>query len=63
MYLREQRQKQAIGDYVSILFQIYNEINEEFDNVISAILFTKQNTLHPTVITPKALRMELLRIL
>lgn len=43
----------------SILFQLYNEVNEDFDNIISVILFAKQYTLHPTVISPKALKAEL----
>lgn len=60
--LRLQSQKQAILEYTSILFQIFNELNQEFDNIIAAILFAKQNTLHPIVITPNTLKNELSKI-
>lgn len=56
--LRLQSQKQAIMEYTSILFKLFNEINEEFDSIIVAILFAQQNTLHPIVITPNDLKNE-----
>lgn len=50
-----------IGHF-NLLSQIISELNEELDQIISAILFSKQNTLHPSVITPRHLYYELLKI-
>lgn len=55
-------QRQAIIDYISLLMQMTSELNQEFDNIISAILFAKQNNLHPSIISPRDLKHELSQI-
>lgn len=53
---------QTITNQLNLLTQLTNELKEEFDTIISAILFSKQDILHPTVITPRHLKDELLKI-
>lgn len=53
---------QTVMDHLNLLSQITEELDEEFDVIISSILFSKQNILHPSIITPKSLREELLKI-
>lgn len=53
---------QVINDHVSLLTQMSSELNEQYDVIISAILFAKQNTIHPMVISPRSLRNELLKV-
>ena len=53
---------QTVTDHLNLLTQLVNELHEEFDVIISAILFSKQNIIHPYVITPRHLRQELLKI-
>lgn len=49
-------------DHLNLLSQLINELNEELDIIVSSILFSKQNILHPSVITPKQLYHELLKV-
>lgn len=53
---------ETVTDHLNFLTHLTTELNEEFDVITSAILFSKQNILHPSVITPKHLREELLKI-
>lgn len=53
---------QKVTDHLNLLTLLANELNEEFDIVISSILFSKQNILHPNVITPRHLKDELSKI-
>lgn len=53
---------QTITDHFNLLSHLINELNEEFDVIISSILFSKQNVLHPSVITPRHLLNELSKI-
>lgn len=55
-------QSQIITEYLTLLFQMITQFNEEYDTIISSILFAKQNTLHPSVITPKDLKNELMQV-
>lgn len=48
-----------ITDHVNLLSELNNKMENEFDNLISAILFAKRNILHPSVITPRNLLIEL----
>ncbi|KAL3273995.1 hypothetical protein HHI36_015413 [Cryptolaemus montrouzieri] len=53
---------QTVSIHFSSISFIMDNLEENFDVIISAILFSKQNVLHPSVITPKQLRQELLKI-
>lgn len=61
-HLESLSRTQIITEYLMLLSQMIQELNEEYDTLISAILFSKQNTLHPSIITPKDLRNELMQI-
>ncbi|XP_055858938.1 uncharacterized protein LOC129921228 [Episyrphus balteatus] len=45
---------------MTFLTYLINECNEQYDLIISAILFSKTNILHPSIITPKRFIDELL---
>lgn len=49
-------------EHNTLLIQLVEELNEQFDVIISSILFAKQNILHPSIITPKNLQLELLKV-
>lgn len=51
--------KEIITQHIGLLSYLSNEINEEIDNLINAVLFARKNTLHPMVITPIQLVTEL----
>lgn len=53
---------ETVTDHLNFLTQLVTDLNEEYDVLTSAILFSKQNIIHPSVITPKHLREELLKI-
>lgn len=53
---------QAITENMGFLSELINELNEEFDVLISSILFARQNTIHPSIITPVNLQKELLKV-
>lgn len=53
---------ETVTDHLNFLTHLITELNEEYDVITSAILFSKQNIIHPSVITPKHLREELLKI-
>ena len=48
-----------ITDHINLLNELTYQMEIEFDDLISAILFAKKNILHPSVITPKHLLLEL----
>ena len=60
--LDELNLKQRISETIHILVQMTTEVNENYDIIISSILFAKQNNLHPSIMSPKDLRNELLKI-
>lgn len=47
---------------LSLLNTLISDVREQLDILIESILFTKQNVLHPSVITPKSLKSELEKI-
>ena len=49
----------TITDHINLLNELTYQMETEFDNLISAILFAKRNILHPSIITPKHLLQEL----
>lgn len=51
--------KQKIDEHLETLILMINEIDKEITDLISAILLTKRNVLHPRVITPKQFMEEL----
>ena len=51
--------KQDIDEHMSLLTLITTEINNEISTVINAILFTKNNIIHPVIITPEQYGIEL----
>lgn len=53
---------QTVTDHFNLVTQLVNELNEEFDEIISAILFSKQGIIHPSIITPRHLRDELAKV-
>lgn len=53
---------ETVNDHISLLNELVSELNEEYDIIISSILFAKQNIIHPNVISPKNLREELIKI-
>lgn len=53
---------QTMTSHLNLLSFIVNEADDDFSVLISMILFSKQNVLHPSIITPKHLRDELLQI-
>ncbi|XP_063920701.1 uncharacterized protein LOC135135549 [Zophobas morio] len=48
--------------HLNLLTQLITELNEEYDVLISSILFAKQNVLHPSIINPKELQTQLASI-
>lgn len=50
---------ELINEHLILLTYLVNELNEELDNLINAILFAKKNVIHPTVITPIQLIAEI----
>lgn len=55
-------QNQLITEYLALLSQMIAELQEQYDTIISSILFAKQNTLHPSIITPKDIKNELMQV-
>lgn len=53
---------ETVTDHVNFLSQLATELSEDYDVIIASILFSKQNIIHPSVITPKHLREELLKV-
>lgn len=53
---------QKIHDHLNIVNELINHLLIKFDETISAMLFSQNNILHPSVITPKQLRTELMKI-
>lgn len=53
---------QKVQDHLNLITQIITGLNEQFDVIISSILFAKKNILHPSIITPKHLQEELSKI-
>lgn len=53
---------QLITDHLDLLTQLVGELNEELDVIMNSILFSKNNILHPSVITPVDLESELKKI-
>lgn len=49
-------------DHLNLLSQLIVELREELEVTISAILFSKQNVLHPSIITPRRFYNELLKV-
>ncbi|KAL1516260.1 hypothetical protein ABEB36_000179 [Hypothenemus hampei] len=47
---------------MNLLLQMVTELSEEYDVIISSILFAKQGVIHPNVISPRELRDALLKI-
>lgn len=47
---------------LTLLNTLISEVREQLDVLIESILFTKENILHPSVITPKSLKTELEKI-
>lgn len=57
--LLNQDLKQNIGDHITLLLLLFTELNREYSNLIQSILFAKQNTLHPSILTPTKIMTEL----
>ncbi|KAJ8966794.1 hypothetical protein NQ314_003290 [Rhamnusium bicolor] len=55
--------KQEIEEHFSLLTLVVNEIESECSNLIQTILYAKQNSLHPFIITPQQLIIELIKTL
>ncbi|XP_022836924.1 uncharacterized protein LOC111364307, partial [Spodoptera litura] len=53
--------KQNIDEHLSFLTLVTSEVNNEISMVIDAILFAKNNNLHPIIITPEQYIYELKR--
>lgn len=53
---------QILFMHISLLSQMITELGEDFDVIIASILFAKQNVLHPSIINPKHLREELMKV-
>lgn len=51
--------KQDIDEHLSLLILITTEVNNEIATIINAILFAKNNALHPMIITPEQYLEEL----
>lgn len=50
---------EAINEHLMLLTFLVNDLNEQFDNFINAILFAKKNIIHPSIITPIQLITEI----
>lgn len=61
-YIQTLERYQAITDYLSLLSQIISELNVEHDIQNTAMLFSKQNIIHPSIITLISMRTELLKV-
>lgn len=59
IHLQEARQN--LEDHIDFLTIIIMELNREYSTLINAILFSKQNLLHPSVLTPYQVMKELLK--
>ncbi|KAL3269175.1 hypothetical protein HHI36_008260, partial [Cryptolaemus montrouzieri] len=55
--------KQLIEERFSLMTLVTSELNNEYTNLINAILFAKTNQLHPMVITPSQYLIELSKTL
>lgn len=55
-------QSELVVDHLNLLSDYMFVSNEECDILISTILFSKQNIIHPSIITPRQLRNELLKV-
>lgn len=53
------KMKQDIDEHMSLLTLITTEVNNEISTVINAILFAKNNAIHPVILTPQQYRTEL----
>lgn len=48
-------------NHLTLLTYVSNELDENYDNIINAILFAQQNSIHPAIITPKRIYEELIK--
>lgn len=55
--------KQDIDEHMSLLILITTEVNNEISTIINAILFAKNNAIHPVIITPQQYGVELIKTL
>lgn len=53
---------QTLNSHLNLLSFLINETDDDFSLLISTILFSKQNVLHPAIITPNHLQNELLQV-
>lgn len=55
--------KQTIEEQFSLLILMLNEIENDYSSIIDSILFTKSNSVHPYVMSPEQLIIELTKTL
>lgn len=55
------RHLQIANSHLNLLSYLTNELSEQFDTLISAVLFAKNNIIHPSIITPTNLVRTLLK--
>lgn len=53
------KMKQDIDEHMSLLTLITTEVNNEISTIINAILFTRNNVIHPVIIAPEQYGAEL----
>ncbi|CAH0718929.1 unnamed protein product, partial [Brenthis ino] len=53
------KMKQDVDEHMSLLTLLTTEIENEISMIINAILFTKNNAVHPVIITPEQYGIEL----
>lgn len=51
--------KQLIEEHLTLMTLVMSEINNEYSNIVNAILFAKTNQIHPVVISPNQYLSEL----
>ncbi|XP_072375875.1 uncharacterized protein [Diabrotica undecimpunctata] len=55
--------KQVIDEHLSLITLLISEVNNEYSNIINAILFSKTNQLHPIILSPQQYLLELTKTL
>lgn len=55
--------KQTVDEQFSLLTFMLSELEHEYSNIISSVLFAKSNSVHPLIISPKQLLDELTKTL
>lgn len=57
--LEFQTLKQNTEDHITLLLIMFTELSREYSNLVNSILFAKQHTLHPSILTPNQIVREL----